>query len=971
MNQLFAIVPLLFFICHLCSATLFNAADNYAINCGGSSASSAATDGRKWIGDVRSRHSTFSIESKGKLMISKSGVDSLSSIDPIPYATAQVSRSDFTYTFKVNPGPKFIRLHFRPSSYASFKRSTSMFTVKAGNYTLLNNFSPSITADALNLKAFTKEFCINVRENQPLKITFSPSATDNAFAFINGIEVVSMPANLYYSNRLPIDETIALEATHRLNIGGKSIPAAEDTGMFREWLNDSSYLNIDGKSSVSAVATTLRIRYRKVPSYIAPQKIYQTSWSTDSYLQVEKKYSFTWKLAVDTGFRYLVRLHFCELDYEMKEIGQKGFSISIDNQTVEEEGDLIKWGGEIGFAFYRDYMFVVDGDIMEGKRDVFISIHPHLNNDLVMVDAILKGMEVLKLSNPDNNLAGVNPNAPPTYDSKSFGFQEILLISLVVILFAVSYIYLQRNKVEIGSRNIVVRGSDNLCRKLSHNFSAVRSDKFGKVYKGNMDNGTPVEVRQLMYMQEEADGFETSIKISPKLKHEHLIDLIGYCRKGQEIILVYEHMEKGTFADHIFKSDCRLSWVERLRVCHSAALGIAYLHTKDTIHRDINSSSILLNKNFTPKISDFQLSGKKTTSNDASTTHISKDVKGTIGYLDPDYFSTKTLSKKSDVYSFGVVMWEALSGRPVFEVGIKNKKNKKNERNLAIWAQQCYKEGKIDQIIDTAIKPSISSPSLDVFTAIANKCVHNDPTKRLSMAQVAEFLRTALEFQSRSVDKTEVDAVIDSVGIDTNQYVLSDQQREAFQNRLLNSNCVGPYTLELLFIVLEDCKTYADVFDKKTLTKVGRRVRETLDKFKEDMLAKKFEEDIKLAKKNKNKERTPVEIHSLTLDVMEFMEQLLFHIETINSLTNNDIKFDHYFQSLISALKSKLEETAQSYKQTYRQKFLNDNRDFMVRKVTEGVSFARVMKVESVWSIFLKGEPRWNSLNSICKALWQ
>ncbi|XP_047326927.1 receptor-like protein kinase FERONIA [Impatiens glandulifera] len=965
MNRLFSIAPLWFFICHLCSATLFNAADNYAINCGGSSASSAATDGRKWIGDVRSRHSTFSIESKGKLMISKSGVDSLSSFDPIPYATAQVSRSDFTYTFKVNPGPKFIRLHFRPSSYASFKRSTSMFTVKAGNYTLLNNFSPSITADALNLKAFTKEFCINVRENQPLKITFSPFTTDNAFAFINGIEVVSMPANLYYSNRLPIDETIALETTHRLNIGGKSIPAAEDTGMFREWLNDSSYLNIDGKSSVSAVATTLRIRYRKVPSYIAPQKIYQTSWSTDSYLQVEKKYSFTWKLAVDTGFRYLVRLHFCELDYEMKEIGQKGFSISIDNQTVEEEGDLIKWGGEIGFAFYRDYMFVIDGDIMEGKRDVFISIHPHLNNDLVMVDAILKGMEVLKLSNPDNNLAGVNPNAPPTYDSKSFGFQEFILISLVVILFAVSYAYLQRNKVEIGSRNIVVGdGIDNPCRNFSleeikiatEKFSAekiIRSDKFGTVYEGNIDNGTPVEVRRLIYIQE-AEEFETVIKILPNMKHEHLIGLIGYCRNKKEIILVFEHMAKGTFADHIFRSDSCLSWEDRLKVCHSAAIGIDYLHNEDTIHRDVRSTSILLNEKFAPKISDFRLCRKKT-SKDVASTHVSTVVKGTTGYLDPDYFFTERLSEKSDVYSFGVVMWEALSGRPALEEGTKSTKITKN---LALWAQQCYKEGKIDQIIDPAIKPSISSPSLDVFTALANKCVHNDPTKRLSMADVAVFLKTALDFQRRrdSVDKKEVDKVINSIGIDTEQSVLTEKQKDALKDTVLNSGGVGPYSLDELFKNLEVCKRFADHLEETPLMKVRTRVKETLEK---------FVEDIKLAKKNKDTVRD--EIHSLTLDVMDFMEKLSCYIGTINSLPNHDttdFRFDQYFTSLISVLKSKLEETAQSYKQSRRQKFLNTNIDYILRKVSEGVSFDGVMKVQNVRFIFGKEEPHSNSIRT-------
>lgn len=193
-------VSMLFFFYHL----LITSADHYfsgdiAIDCG-STGISTAFNGREWIGDINSK-STFSPQIKGS-STSSSIVHNLVSTYPVPYKTARISRTQFSYTFRLSPGHKFIRFHFSRDSYRSFEKSMDFFNVQAGPFALLSNFSASITADAFGVKSFVKEYCINIEENQTLDIIFSPehSLSYKTYAFINGIEVISMPPDLYYSH---------------------------------------------------------------------------------------------------------------------------------------------------------------------------------------------------------------------------------------------------------------------------------------------------------------------------------------------------------------------------------------------------------------------------------------------------------------------------------------------------------------------------------------------------------------------------------------------------------------------------------------------------------------------------------------------------------------------------------------------------------------------------------------------------
>ena len=173
--------------------------------------------------------------------------------------------------------------------------------------------------------------------------------------------------------------------------------------MFRQWSGDPDYLLELG---VLPVTTSIPIKYTNILTYTAPKKVYQSGWSMDPNKQTNKMCNLTWKFPVDLGFRYLIRLHFCEPDFGVKQSGQREFSIFINNKTAEGHEDLIKWSGGNGVAMYRDYVVMIEGNRMEGKRDLIIALQPQYYESRAKyhTGAVLNGLEQLF-----NNLTGQNP----------------------------------------------------------------------------------------------------------------------------------------------------------------------------------------------------------------------------------------------------------------------------------------------------------------------------------------------------------------------------------------------------------------------------------------------------------------------------------------------------------------------------------------------------------------------------------
>ncbi|KAL4575394.1 hypothetical protein LXL04_022237 [Taraxacum kok-saghyz] len=287
---------------------------------------------------------------------------------------------------------------------------------------------------------------------------------------------------------------------------------------------------------------------------------------------------------------------------------------------------------------------------------------------------------------------------------------------------------------------------------------------FGNVYKGKVDlgGGTDVAIKRLkLDSSQGAIEFQAEIEMLSKFRHSHIVSLLGYHEASdkREMILVYEYMPNGSLEDHLHKKKVNgknssvLTWVQRLQICIGAARGLDYLHTGTSIqsrvlHRDIKSSNILLDENFSAKISDFGLS-RIGPANLVGTTNVYTSVlKGTFGYMDAEYFATHRLTRKSDVYAFGVVLLEVLCGRPALDFALDWQ-----EQSLSVWAKQCIQDGNVDRIIDPCLKGQTKGKCLKEFGRIAYECLLASSKDRPTMSKVVVRLELVLAWTLKSDQK--------------------------------------------------------------------------------------------------------------------------------------------------------------------------------------------------------------------------
>ncbi|KAG5620242.1 hypothetical protein H5410_005460 [Solanum commersonii] len=710
-NQLNMFLSQLFILLLCIQKIIISAAnnihENVAISCG-ASANSPAPDGRLWIGDSSFTSSFLHITGKS---INSRVPHQAALSDPVPYNSARTSRHQFTYQFSMKPGHKFIRLHFKPASYKGFIKSKAIFTVKTDQHTLLSDFIPTLAA---GMNYFKKEFCINVKESETLSITFIPSRksgfSEDTYAFVNAIEIVTMPSGLYFTPdgdqgvpvvgrnyRFYVDNSTALETIQRLNVGGNSISSLEDATI------------------------AVDIRYTLSATHIAQKEVYQTARSVGAHCH-SNFCNLTWNIPLYLGFRYLVRLQFCEIEPIITYEGQRNFTIVINNQNAE-------------ISVYRDYVAIMEGDRREGKRNLTIVLQPH------------------KISNPDNNLGSVRPVHPVTSSTPEKSEESVLfytknqiatVLTFIVTLINVA-VYYSRCDAEIksGKTNNGISSGEHQCRQFSldemersmNTFDpqlVIGSGGYGTVYKGDIDGGeTTVAVKRSKPGSSQGEKeFWMEISMLSTHRHENLLSLIGYCTEGHEMLLVYDYMPRGSLADNLYKMDRNSSSL--LGTETQDCCGV--LHA---IHRDIKSSNILLDEDWESKISDFGLS--KMGPGNESATHVSTQVKGTFGYLDPEYFQINTLTWKTDVYAFGVVLLELLSGRPAVDMRLPEE-----QHELVAWVKQCIKEGEINKLIDQNLLGSISSTCLKAFIGISAKCFYGRPQERPAMSEVAKSLELAL-----------------------------------------------------------------------------------------------------------------------------------------------------------------------------------------------------------------------------------
>lgn len=223
--------------------------------------------------------------------------------------------------------------------------------------------------------------------------------------------------------------------------------------------------------------------------------------------------------------------------------------------------------------------------------------------------------------------------------------------------------------------------------------------------------------------------------------------LVGFSHNGDEKLLVYKYEINGSLDKHL--ASTTLTWDQRLRICLGAARGLEYIHGgvgtgHRMLHRNIKSSNILLDENWEPKISDFEMFYIGHLMKNECIFVVSKGY-GSVGYVDPQYLKTGIFSKESDVYSFGVVLFELLCGRlAVME-------EYHDERKfLAKFVKRCYKEGNYDDMIMPNLLQKIKPYMIQMFSDIAYQCLNKDFKQRPSMKSIVQQLQNCFDYQTGS-----------------------------------------------------------------------------------------------------------------------------------------------------------------------------------------------------------------------------
>ncbi|KAK3031328.1 hypothetical protein RJ639_035234 [Escallonia herrerae] len=312
-------------------------------------------------------------------------------------------------------------------------------------------------------------------------------------------------------------------------------------------------------------------------------------------------------------------------------------------------------------------------------------------------------------------------------------------------------------------------------QKCTNNFSednSIGSGGYGKVYKGALATGQLVAIKRAQQGSlQGAIEFKAEIELLSRIHHKNVVSLAGFCYGQGEQILVYEYISNGTLKENLSvsptkicpgkenifscdwenykpstyrnlqmiyagKTGIRLDWGKRLRVALDSARGLAYLHelaNPPIIHRDIKSNNILLDDHLNAKVADFGLSKPVS---DVAKGHISTQVKGTMGYMDPEYYMTEQLTKKSDVYSFGVVLLELLTSRVPIQQG----------RYIVREVMEAMRNSgdpyNLNEVLDPVLRSGPKLQGLDKFVNLAMNCVKESGADRPAMDEVVRVIES-------------------------------------------------------------------------------------------------------------------------------------------------------------------------------------------------------------------------------------
>ncbi|XP_042462949.1 calcium/calmodulin-regulated receptor-like kinase 1 isoform X1 [Zingiber officinale] len=277
-------------------------------------------------------------------------------------------------------------------------------------------------------------------------------------------------------------------------------------------------------------------------------------------------------------------------------------------------------------------------------------------------------------------------------------------------------------------------------QKATSNFKTlIGQGAFGPVYKAQMPTSETLAVKVLATNSKQGEKeFQTEVLLLGRLHHRNLVNLVGYCSEKGQHMLIYVYMTNGSLASHLYSEKYQvLSWDLRINIALDVARGLEYLHdgaVPPVTHRDIKSANILLDNSMRARVADFGLSREEMVSRQAS------NIRGTLGYLDPEYVSSRSFTKKSDVYSFGVLLFELIAARNP-QQGLME--------YVELAAMNADGKDGWEEIADPRLVGAFDIAEVNDVAALAYKCINRLSRKRPSMRDAVQALSRILRTRHR------------------------------------------------------------------------------------------------------------------------------------------------------------------------------------------------------------------------------
>ncbi|CAL9222012.1 unnamed protein product [Arabidopsis halleri] len=315
----------------------------------------------------------------------------------------------------------------------------------------------------------------------------------------------------------------------------------------------------------------------------------------------------------------------------------------------------------------------------------------------------------------------------------------------------------------------IVLFSVEVLREATNDFSVeniLGSGGFGTVYSGKLEDETKVAVKRMMNVSAMSDNgmkqFDAEIAVLAKVRHRHVIGLLGYSVNGDERLLVYEHMSQGNLGQHLIEPARHgyspLTWEQRVRIALDVAHGVEYLHSfapQSSIHRDLKSSNILLGDDMRAKVADFGLVKVAAADGNYSVDH---ELAGTFGYLAPEYGTSGISTTKVDVYAFGAVLMEMLTGRKALDKELSVEKS-----HLVTWLSKIINnKDKLPEVLDQTLKPDEQTmESIYRVAELAGHCTVREAEHRPHMGYAVNVLGPLVETWKPSCEEEKESLEID------------------------------------------------------------------------------------------------------------------------------------------------------------------------------------------------------------------